>query len=154
MGAADYFLAAAGLEEKAARFGWSDDQVWFVRRMANSHDLFHVAAGYDREITGEVGVLAFTAGQIPLLPLRLLLPYLFLLYPTRPLAWGRYLRDAYRHGRQTPSLGCVDYEAILALPLADARRAIGMRSVPEVHTGGIPEPGATLRRLERNVELV
>jgi len=154
MGAADYFLDAAGLEEKAERFGWSEDQLWYVRRMANSHDIFHVVAGYDRDITGEIGVIAFTAGQIPLLPLRLLLPYLFALYPTRPLAWGRYVRDAYRHGRQTPSLACVDYEGILATPLADARHVIGMRSVAEVHTRGIPQPGATLLHVERNVELV
>jgi len=36
---------------------------------ANSHDLFHVVAGYDRDVTGEVGVIAYTARQIPLLPL-------------------------------------------------------------------------------------
>ncbi len=76
MGSADYFLEAARLDEKARRFGWSDDQLWFVKRMANSHDLFHVVAGYDRDVTGEVGVVSFTAGQIPLLPLRMLLPYL------------------------------------------------------------------------------
>jgi hypothetical protein len=69
MGSAEYFLEAAGLDEKARRFGWSDDQLWFVRRMTNSHDLFHVVGGYGRDITGEVGVLCFTAGQVPLLPL-------------------------------------------------------------------------------------
>ena len=77
MGSSDYFLAAANLEEKAARFGWTEEQCWFVRRMANSHDLFHVLSGYDRTILGEIGVDAFTAGQIPLVPLKLLLAYLF-----------------------------------------------------------------------------
>jgi hypothetical protein len=38
MGSADYFLEAADLDEKARRFGWSDDHLWYVRRMANSHD--------------------------------------------------------------------------------------------------------------------
>ncbi len=154
MGAADYFLEAAGLEEKAARFGWSDDQLWFIKRMANSHDLYHVLAGYERDITGEVGIVAFTAGQVPLLPLKLLLPYFFMLLPSHPIAWGRFVRDAYRHGRDTPNLGCVDYEAVLALPLDEARRAIGMQSADEVHVRGIPEPGKALLYVQRNVELV
>ena len=81
--------------------------------MANSHDLFHIVAGYDRDITGEVGVVAYTAGQIPLLPLRMLLPYFFLLKPSEPIRWSRYVRDAYRHGRDTPSLACVDYERLM-----------------------------------------
>jgi ubiquinone biosynthesis protein COQ4 len=154
MGSADYFLAAADLETKARRFGWSDDQRWFVERMANSHDLFHIVAGYERDITGEVGVVCYTAGQIPLLPLRLLLPYFFVLKPSQPIAWGRYVRDAYRHGRDTPSLACVDYEALLPKPLDEARRAIGVPTQREAHPQGIPTKGWLLERVERNVALV
>ena len=154
MGSAEYFLEAAGLEEKARRFGWSQDHLWFVRRMANSHDLFHVVAGYDRSITGEVGIVCYTAGQIPLLPLRLLLPYLFALKPSEPLRWFRFCRDSYRHGRQTPSLACVDYEALLPKPLAEARRAIGVPTFEEAHPHGVPAKGWLLDRFERNVTLV
>jgi ubiquinone biosynthesis protein COQ4 len=154
MGSADYFLEAAGLEDKARRFGWSDDQLWFVKRMANSHDLFHIVAGYDRDVTGEIGVISYTAGQIPLLPLRMLLPYLAALKPSQPLRWGRFVRDAYWHGRETPSLACVDYEALLPKPLAEARRMIGVRTQQEAHPRGIPRKGWLLDRVERNVTLV
>ncbi|MEE9608436.1 MAG: Coq4 family protein [Myxococcota bacterium] len=154
MGSADYFLQAAGLEDKARRFGWSDDQLWFVRRMANSHDLFHIVAGYDRDVTGEVGVVCYTAGQIPLLPLRLLLPYFALLKPSEPLRWLRFLRDSYRHGRETPSLACVDYEALLSRPLAEARGEIGVPAFDDAHPGGVPDKGWLLDRVERNVTLV
>lgn len=154
MGSADYFLAAADLDEKAERFGWSEDHLWFVRRMANSHDLFHIVAGYDRDVTGEVGVVCYTAGQIPLLPLRLLLFYFALLKPSQPLRWLRYVRDAYRHGRDTPNLACVDYEELLALPLAEARRVIGVPSMEQAHPNGIPDKGWLLDRVERNVALV
>jgi len=154
MGSAEYFLDAAGLDEKARRFGWSEDQLWFVKRMANSHDLFHVVAGYDRDVTGEVGVICFTAGQIPLLPLRMLLAYVFMLKPSQPLRWGSFIRDSYRHGRETPSLACVDYEALLPQPLAEARREIGVQSLREAHPKGIPEKGWILDRVERNVTLV
>ena len=154
MGSADYFLEAAQLEDKAQRFGWSDDQLWFVRRMANSHDLFHVVAGYRTDVTGEIGVIAYTAGQVPLLPLKLLMPYFYLLKPSQPIRWGRYLLDAYRHGRATPSLACVDYEVLLPMPLEEARRAIGVPTWTEAHPRAVPEKGWLLDRIERNVTLV
>jgi ubiquinone biosynthesis protein COQ4 len=153
MGSADSFLEAADLDAKAARFGWSEDHLWFVRRMANSHDLFHVVAGYDRSVVGEVGIIAYTAGQIPLLPLKLLLPYLCVLKPSRPVAWLRFVRDAYRHGRDTPNLACVDYEALLPVPLDEARRTIGVTPFASVHAS-VPEKGFLLERVERNVTLV
>ena len=154
MGSSEYFLEAAGLDEKARRFGWSDDQLWFVKRMANSHDLFHIVTGYDRDVTGEVGVICYTAGQIPLLPLRMLLPYFFVLKPSQPIRWARFVREAFRHGRQTSSLACVDYEALLPLPLDEARRDIGLRSLQDAHPDGIPAKGWLLDRIERNVTLV
>lgn len=154
IGTTDYFLEAASLDEKAMRFGWSDDQLWFVERMANSHDLFHVVTGYDRTVTGEIGVIGFTAGQIPLLPVRMVLLYLAVLKPSEPARWLAYLRDAYRFGRDTPSLASVDYEALLSMPLGEARRELGLRPLDEVHARGIPEKGWLLDRVERNVTLV
>jgi ubiquinone biosynthesis protein COQ4 len=151
MGSADYFLEAADLDEKARRFGWTADQAWFVRRMANSHDLFHVIAGYDRDIIGEVGVDAYTAGQLTLLPLKLLLAYLYVLKPSSPWEWTRYVRNAYRHGQQTPNLACVDYESMLPLPLAEVRHKIGVPAPEQAHPQGLPSPGRTLRRIERNL---
>ena len=151
MGSSDAFLAAAHLEEKAARYGWTEDQCWFVRRMANSHDLFHVVSGYDRTILGEVGVDAFTAGQIPLLPLKLLLAYLFMLKPSEPVGWVHFVWRSYRHGKQTPPLMCVDYEALLPKPLAEARREIGIPSLTEIHPDGFPTRGRKLRDMERGL---
>jgi ubiquinone biosynthesis protein COQ4 len=151
MGTSDYFLAAANLEEKAARFGWTKDQCWFVRRMANSHDLFHVVSGYDRTILGEVGVDAFTAGQIPLVPLKLLLAYLFLLKPSEPLGWTQFVWRSYQHGRRTPSLACVDYEDLLGQPLSQVRHAIGMTPIEDVHPNGFPTRGRKLQQMERGL---
>ncbi len=152
MAPADAFREAAGLDEKAGRFGWSEDQLWFVKRMANSHDLFHVLGGYDRTILGEVGVDAYTAGHIPLLPVRLMIPYFLTLKPSDPIGWSRYVMNAYRHGRETPSLFCVDYEAMLPLPLGEVRRQIGIPSFEEAHPRGVPSKGRTLDRLERRIE--
>jgi ubiquinone biosynthesis protein COQ4 len=122
--------------------------------LANTHDLFHVVAGYGRDVTGEVGVLAYTAGQIPLLPLRLLLPYLLSLKPSEPIRWARFVLASYRHGRDTPPLGCVDYEALLPLPIEEGRRRIGVPDFAAAHPDGVPEKGWLLDRIERNVQLV
>ncbi|MDJ0789696.1 MAG: Coq4 family protein [Myxococcota bacterium] len=154
MGSAEHFLEAAQLEEKAPRLGWSDDHLWFVSRMANSHDLFHIVGGYGRDIVGEVGVVCFTAGQIPLLPLKLLLPYFAVLRPSQPIHWLRYLRESFVHGRETPSLACVDYEALLPLPLEEARRRIGAVPWALAHPGGTPAAGWLMQRIERRVTLV
>ncbi len=151
MGSASYFLEAAGLDDKAAQFGWSDDQLWFVKRMANSHDIFHVVSGYDRSIIGEVGVDAYTAGHMPMLPLRLFLAYLLLLKPSSPIGWTSYVLRCYRHGRETPPLSCVDWEAILELPLEEARRQMNVKSLDEIHPSGFPGPGKKLLALERNL---
>jgi hypothetical protein len=59
-----------------------------------------------------------------------------------------------RHGRATPSLACVDYEALLPQPLSEARRRIGVPSVSEVHPRGIPAKGWLLERVERIVAVV
>lgn len=154
MGSADYFLEAADLDEKARRFGWSEDHLWFVRRMANSHDLFHIVAGYDRDIIGEVGVVAYTAGQIPLLPLRLLMPFLICLEPSQPVRWPRFVLESYRHGRETPSLACVDYEALLPRPLEEVRLEIGVPPFERAHPAGLPIKGEVLRQFESRVALV
>ena len=77
-----------------------------------------------------------------------------MLRPSQPLRWMRFVRDAYRHGRRTPSLACVDYEAILPLPIDEARRAIGVPTLAEAHPSGIPVKGWLLDRVERNVTLV
>jgi len=152
MGTAEQFLQAAGVEEKAARFGWSADHLWFVRRMANSHDLFHVVAGYGRDVVGEVGVDAFTAGQISMLPLRIFLGYLYLLKPSQPLAWARFVHEAYQRGKRTASLAGLDYEALFPLPLDEARRRIGVPSLAAAHPRGFPTKGRWLDRIERNIE--
>jgi ubiquinone biosynthesis protein COQ4 len=152
MAPAAAFLQAAGLDEKAERFGWTDDQLWFVNRMANSHDLFHVLGGYDRTITGEVGVDAYTAGHIQLIPIRLMMLYFLMLKPSEPIGWPRYVMSSYRHGRDTPSLFCVDYEAALPLPLDEARRRIGIPSFDDAHPHGVPLKGRTLDRIERRIE--
>jgi hypothetical protein len=84
----------------------------------------------------------------------MLLPYFSVLKPSQPIRWACFVRDSYRHGRETPSLACVDYEALLPKPLIEARRDIGVRTLQEAHPDGIPEKGWLLDRIERKASLV
>jgi len=59
--------------------------------------------------------------------------------------------SAYRRGRATPSLACVDYEALFPLPLSEARRRIGAPGIEEAHPGGSPSKGRWLARIERRI---
>ena len=87
-----------------------------------------------------------------MLPLRIFLAYLYTLKPSEPIAWAGYVHEAYRRGKQTPSLACVDYEALFPLPIEEARRKIGVPSLAEAHPRGFPAKGRWLDRIERNIE--
>jgi ubiquinone biosynthesis protein Coq4 len=76
-----------------------------------------------------------------MLPLRIFLAYLYSLKPSEPVAWARYVSEAYRRGKRTPSLANVDYEALFPLPIEDARRRIGVPSLDQAHPRGFPKKG-------------
>ena len=146
------FLDAARVDELGRRFGWSDDHVWFMKRMSNSHDVFHVVSGYGTDLVGEAGVIAFTYGQLPIPSLLLAIGALSALDPTDPVGWSRFLRAAYRRGRDMESLSCVDYESWFERPLEELREHVGLRPERRAHPGGIPRPSRLARRLERVLE--
>ena len=153
MGSATYFLQAARLQEKAATLGWSPDQLWFIERLANSHDLFHVLTGYGRDIAGEVGVISYTAGHFPILPLKLLLGYFMTLKPSQPRDWTQFVLRSYHHGTEATRLTCLDYEGLLPQPLDTVRKVCGIRPMEHVHPEGMPARGALLRAFENKIQL-
>ncbi len=63
-------LTAQGLVEESERFrsasrAYDDDFLWYVNRLRDTHDLFHVLSGYNRDALGEASLLAFTYSQNP-----------------------------------------------------------------------------------------
>jgi len=53
--------------------------------------------------------------------------------------------------RSKPSLGCVDYEALLPLPLDEARKKVGLPSFADAQPRGLPSKGRRLDQIERNI---
>lgn len=63
-------LTAQGLVEESAKHragvpDYDDDYLWFGNRLRDTHDLFHVLSGYNRDALGEASLLAFTYSQNP-----------------------------------------------------------------------------------------
>lgn len=129
-------LSAEGLatlsQERIEGLEMRHPHAWYARRTRDVHDLWHVLSGYGRDPRGETCLVAFSYAQ------------------TRGLGWllialggawrarggaHPYLRailEGYGRGRRAAWLPGEDYEALLAEPLADARRRLGL-AAPAVY---------------------
>jgi ubiquinone biosynthesis protein COQ4 len=100
-------------------------------RMRDTHDLWHVAAGYHRDLFGEAALLAFTYAQgrnhgIGFIVAIAMLKQWMEGHPEAlRLVW-----QAYRRGKRAKSFICADWEALLPLPLAEVRRRLDVEDVP------------------------
>ncbi len=108
--------------------------------MRNLHDVFHVVAGYDRDVRGEVAVLAFTAAQTG----NTGIAYLVLRSMLRS-GWfsetGRMIRQGYRRGRNAKWLLDQDWEALLEQPIDRVREQLGVGEPPvyeQLRSAGAP----------------
>ncbi len=114
------------------------DRQYVGDRMRDMHDLWHVLTGYGMDEAGESANLAFSVAQIPNLGMFLLLGAAAVVGPKdAKFTWPRYLVAAWRRGRATPFLGTAPYEELLARPLEEARRHLGIPPVEEAHPTGI-----------------
>ena len=112
----------------------------FGRRMRDSHDLWHVLTGYNRDLVGEASLLAFTFAQTrnPGVGFIVLMAYL---RSKGEMVYGRrMIRDGYRRGRKAGWLPASDWEGFLARPLAEVRRELGL-SAPPTYTQVRSEEG-------------
>jgi ubiquinone biosynthesis protein COQ4 len=58
-------LVEESLKHRAGQPDFDDDYLWFGNRLRDTHDLFHVLSGYNRDALGEASLLAFTYSQNP-----------------------------------------------------------------------------------------
>jgi ubiquinone biosynthesis protein COQ4 len=127
-------LSAQGLVDELDRYRrpdqYFDDQMeWYYHRMRDTHDLMHILSGYGRDALGEQCVLAFTYGQQPALA------HLFLGYAGALEIWKRAtvkvpvfgaVREAHKAGKACPRLIEQPIRDLLAMPLEEARRSLGI----------------------------
>lgn len=118
-------LTAAGL---VGASGWDSDPVpadiaLFRERMTVAHDLTHVLTGYGRDALGEMCLLAFMNRHSRNLGQLLIIAMSWLRIPA---SWRTAIRRAWRDGSKASWMMALDYEALLARPLDDARRELGI----------------------------
>ena len=120
--------------------------LWYSRRLRDLHDIWHVLTGYQTDALGEACVVAFSYAQTGNFGFAF-------------IGWGaareirrenpsiparRAVLQAWRHGRAARWLPALDYEALFAEPLDQARARLNIRA-PTVY-GRVPvEARAALR---------
>ncbi len=113
-------------------------RAWLNARQVASHDLLHVLTDYERDVPGELLVIAFTHAFNP----KRIFPVSFLLgllgVPPRHLP--AFLVDAFRawrRGRRSSIGGATHWETLLTLPIEHARARLGITSTADAHCGRI-----------------
>ncbi|KQY30913.1 ubiquinone biosynthesis protein [Caulobacter sp. Root1455] len=122
-------LSAEGLAEESRKIPESDVDAahplaWYARRMRDVHDVWHVLTGYGTDALGEVCVVAFSYAQTRSLGFAVIALAGARQFQKARLGqpYGKAVREAWRNGRSAAWLPAVDYPALFAMPLDEARR--------------------------------
>jgi len=101
----------------------------FSRAISGLHDVFHVLAGYGRDLRGESAVLAFTVPQMRHPGVAYLV-----WRGLRQSGWnsyeGKLVREGYRRGRKAEWLIDQDWASLLPRPLDEVREELGVGPPP------------------------
>ena len=99
---------------------------WYGRRMRDVHDVWHVLTGYGTDSLGEVCVVAFSYAQTRNLGFALIALAGARQFTKQKTGqpYRKAVREAWRNGRAAAWLPEVDYPALFAMPLDEARKLL------------------------------
>ena len=124
-------LSAEGLAEESRKIPEADVDAahplaWYARRMRDVHDVWHVLTGYGTDALGEVCVVAFSYAQTRSLGFAVIALAGARQFQKAKLGqpYLKAAREAWRNGRAAAWLPAVDYPALFAMPLEEARRTL------------------------------
>jgi len=130
----------AAAEALGNRRDAGEDERVYGTRLRNLHDVFHVLAGYDRDLRGEVGVLAFTIAQAYNRGIAYLV-----FQAVRRAGWnselGKLARQGYRRGKNAAPLVEQDWGALFERPIDEVREELGVGPPPayeQLRSAGAP----------------
>ena len=124
-------LSAEGLAEESRKVSDGDVDAahplaWYGRRMRDVHDVWHVLTGYGTDALGEVCVVAFSYQQTRSLGFAVIA-----MAGMRQLRkqkngqpYAKAVREAWRNGKAAAWLPEVDYPALFAEPVEQARQRL------------------------------
>jgi len=109
------------------------DLAWIHAHLRDTHDLWHAAVGYAGDVLGEASLLAFIFAQTR----NPAIAFIIAIALTKTLSdrhggalARRTILDGFRRGRAARWLPAQDWEALLALPLAEVRARLGLEAPP------------------------
>lgn len=127
-------LSARGLVEESQKLRsrsreYEDDMLWYANRLRDTHDLFHVLSGYNRDALGEASLLAFTYSQQPGLGV-IFIAYVGCRTIAKRAPRGARIMDCFwegkRNGAAAQKIIEQDIIALMHEPLDAARARLGI----------------------------
>jgi ubiquinone biosynthesis protein COQ4 len=126
-------LSAYGLANESRKVADSDIEAahpyaWYARRLRDIHDLWHVLAGYRTDALGEACVVALSLPQTGSKGFGLIAigAAVEITKARTGYPCARAVFEAWRRGRKAAWLPALDYEALMAEPLDQARARLGL----------------------------
>ena len=113
----DLFQSPPGLPEVPA---------YVSKRMRQVHDLWHVLAGYEPDVAGEIAVQAFSFGQTKMVPPAVIALVAAAKFAPKEPRIFKMVLDAYRMGSNAKFLPSVWLEEHFERPLEEVRRDLGI----------------------------
>ena len=109
--------------------GDDPDRVRFGKRLRDTHDLWHVSTGYNRDLVGEALLLAFTFAQTRNPGIGAIVAMAYFKSGDVPGS-RRMIREAYQRGRKASWLPAADWESLLKRPIEEVRAELGLQDLP------------------------
>jgi ubiquinone biosynthesis protein Coq4 len=114
------------LEKSGMLANMPDEVKYMVLRGFQTHDLLHIATGFDTTGLGEIALQAFGLAQLPSLYfatwISVVTTRMAFLDPSATGPLMDAITEGWTLGRTTPNLMVVKWETMLARPLSDVRR--------------------------------
>jgi len=126
-------IRRAAVEGMTQRGAFPAPLDWVHARMRDTHDLWHAAVGYSGDVLGETALLAFILAQTWNPAIALILAVGLgktVRFPRGGAAARRTILEGFRRGLQARWLPAQDWEAMLALPVEEVRRRLGLEAPP------------------------
>lgn len=122
-------LVNESLEQRKLHEQYDDDLLWYVNRLRDTHDMYHILTGYGRDALGEAALLGFTHSQHGGMGVSFT-AYMGQRQIAKAAPHGAHVKDVVaegrRNGRKAKRIIEQDIEAILDQPLEDVRLDLGI----------------------------
>ncbi|HEV2364975.1 MAG TPA: Coq4 family protein [Caulobacteraceae bacterium] len=127
-------LAQESLKVADAHFDAEGPIAWYARRLRDIHDIWHVLTGYGADALGEACIVAFSFPQTRSFGFAVIAGGAALEFERQRMGqpYARAIWEAAGLGGRACWLPPLDYEPLLAAPLAEARLRLRIRR-PEVY---------------------